>query len=150
AEQLQAAWAESKRGMHFAINFLKSNVGIDSPVLLSSPFMIVSLAYYSHACEYKIRDDDAKDLRYWVLAANAKGRYSRGASETILDQDLATIRNGGRAAALTDRLRPQVGRLDVRPDELAGRNQRSALFKTMFLAFREAGAKDWQSNLAIA
>src|SRR5690606_34226683 len=34
--------------------------------------------------------------------------------------------------------------------ELEGRNQRSALFKTMFLAFRAAGAKDWQSNLAIA
>ena len=29
-------------------------------------------------------------------------------------------------------------------------NQRSAVFKTMFLAFRAAGAKDWHSNLAIA
>ncbi len=43
-----------------------------------------------------------------------------------------------------------MGRLDIAPDELAGRNQRSALFKTMFLAFRAAGAKDWRSNLAIA
>ena len=30
------------------------------------------------------------------------------------------------------------------------RNQRSELFKTMYLAFRSAGAKDWRSNLAIA
>jgi hypothetical protein len=44
----------------------------------------------------------------------------------------------------------QVGRLDITPAELEGRNQRSALFKTMFLAFRAAGAKDWRSNLAIA
>ena len=44
----------------------------------------------------------------------------------------------------------QVGRLDVVPEELEGRNQRSALFKTMFLAFHAAGAKDWRSNLAIA
>jgi len=42
-----------------------------------------------------------------------------------------------------------VGRLDIAPEELEGRNQRSALFKTMFLAFREAGAKDWKSQLAI-
>jgi hypothetical protein len=28
--------------------------------------------------------------------------------------------------------------------------QRSALFKTMFLAFRSSGAKDWRSQLAIA
>src|SRR5205814_8018996 len=86
----------------------------------------------------------------WVLVASAKGRYSRGSSETLLDQDLATMRGGGGADALVDRLRLQVGRLDVRPEELAGRNQRSALFKTMFLAFRQRGAKDWVSNLSIA
>jgi hypothetical protein len=33
---------------------------------------------------------------------------------------------------------------------LEGRNQRSALFKTMFLAFRADGAKDWRSNLNIS
>ncbi len=48
------------------------------------------------------------------------------------------------------RLRQQVGRLDVSPDELDGRNQRSALFKTVFLVFRGAGAKDWRSQVAIA
>jgi hypothetical protein len=68
----------------------------------------------------------------------------------LLDQDLSALRTGGGAQELLDRLALQVGRLDVVPDELAGRNQRSALFKTMFLAFREAGAKDWRSNLAIA
>jgi hypothetical protein len=40
--------------------------------------------------------------------------------------------------------------LDITPQELEGRNQRSALFKTMFMAFRDAGAKDWRSHLAIA
>lgn len=149
-ETLQTAWDECRRGMEFAINFLKSNAGIDSPVLLSSPFILVSLAYYGHTQNYEISPAEAERLRYWVLVANAKGRYSRGASETLLDQDLATIRDGGLADALVDRLRPQVGRLDVRPEELVGRNQRSALFKTMFLAFRHEGAKDWHSNLAIA
>ena len=67
-----------------------------------------------------------------------------------MDQDLATLRDGGAADTLIERLRLQVGRLDLTPEELAGRNQRSALFKTMFLAFRQAGAKDWNSNLAIA
>jgi hypothetical protein len=40
-------------------------------------------------------------------------------------------------------------RLDVSPEELEGRNQRSALFK-LFLAFRATEAKDWRSNLAIS
>jgi hypothetical protein len=51
---------------------------------------------------------------------------------------------------LIDRIRLQVGRLNITPEELEGRNQRSALFKTMFLAFQASGAKDWRSNLAIA
>jgi hypothetical protein len=149
-EALQRAWRECVPGMEFALNFLRSNAGIDSPVLLSSPFLLVTLGYYGHKRNYQIATAESQRLRYWVLVANAKGRYSRGSSETLLDQDLATLRDGGGANELTDRLRLQVGRLDVTSEELEGRNQRSALFKTMFLAFRAAGAKDWRSNLAIA
>jgi hypothetical protein len=68
----------------------------------------------------------------------------------LLDQDLATLRDGGGVNELIERLRLQVGVLEVSPEELEGRNQRSAFFKTMFLAFRSAGAKDWKSHLAIA
>lgn len=149
-EMLQRAWEECVPGMEFALNFLRSNASIDSPALLSSPFLLVTLGYYGHKRNYQIAAEESQRLRYWVLVANAKGRYSRGASETLLDQDLATLRDGGGASELIDRLRLQVGRLDVAPEELEGRNQRSALFKTMFLAFRAAGAKDWRSNLAIA
>jgi hypothetical protein len=149
-ETLKQGWKECVSGMEFALNFLRSNVGIESPALLSSPFIVVTLGYYGHKRGYNITPDEAKALRYWALVANAKGRYSRGSSETLLDQDLATLRQGSGADALLDRLRLQVGRLDIAPEELEGRNQRSALFKTMFLAFRAGGAKDWQSNLAVA
>ena len=136
--------------MEFALNFLKNNAGIDSPALLSSPFILIALAYHGHKRDYALSAEESQRLRYWVLVANAKGRYSRGSSETILDQDLAMLRDGGGAQELIDRLRQQVGRLDIAPEELEGRNQRSALFKTMFLAFRTAGAKDWRSQVAIA
>lgn len=149
-ESLQQAWKDSVPGMQFAQDFLKSNVGIGGPALLSSPFLLVTLGYFGHKRNYQIAEDESRRLRYWVLAANAKGRYSRGSSETLLDQDLATLREGGGAEELIDRLRLQVGRLDISAGELEGRNQRSALFKTMFLAFRADGAKDWRSNLAIA
>jgi hypothetical protein len=147
---LQKAWHECVTGMEFAMNFLKSNVAIDSPALLSSPYLLITLGYYGHKKQYQIAPEEAECLRFWALIANAKGRYSRGSSETILDQDLATLRQGGGPNELIERLRLHVGRLDIFPDELEGRNQRSALFKTMFLAFRAAGAKDWKSNLAIA
>lgn len=148
--KLQDGWQSAVKGMEFATNFMKNNVGIDDTALLSSPYLLVSLGYFGHKRDYQITDKEASKLRYWVLSANAKGRYSRGSSETLLDQDLATLRDGGGANELIDRLRLQVGVLEILPGELEGRNQRSALFKTMFLAFRDAGAKDWRSNLAIA
>lgn len=147
---LKQAWKECVPGMEFALNFVRSNAGIDSPALLSSPFVLITLGYYGARRAYSIGPEESQRLRHWALVANAKGRYSRGSSETLLDQDLATLRQGGGAEELIDRLRLQVGRLDIPPEELEGRNQRSALFKTMFLAFRDAGARDWNSNLAIA
>jgi hypothetical protein len=147
---LQEGWNGSVKGMEFATNFLKNNVGIDSPALLSSPFLLAALGYYGHKRDYQLSAKESERLRYWVLVANAKGRYSRGSSETLLDQDLATLRDGSGVNELIERLRLQVGLLEVSADELEGRNQRSAFFKTMFLAFRAAGAKDWKSNLAIA
>lgn len=149
-EKLKESWKDACAGMEFALNFMRNNVGIDSPVLLSSPFMLIALGYYGHKRGYSLKADESQRLRYWILVANAKGRYSRGSSETLLDQDLATLRDGGGVQELIDRLRQQVGRLEIEAEELEGRNRRSALFKTMFLAFRAAGAKDWQSTLAIA
>jgi len=42
-ETLQRGWKESVRGMEFAMNFLKNNAGIDSPALLTSPFLLVTI-----------------------------------------------------------------------------------------------------------
>lgn len=149
-EQLKSAWKESCDGMDFALNFLKSNTAIDSPALLSSPFLIVALSFYGHQRNYELDNHEAQLLGFWAMLANAKGRYSRGSSETILDQDLNIIKQGGGPGELQARVMQQVGRFFIEAEELEGRNQRSALFKTMFMAFKKAGAKDWRSNLAIA
>lgn len=147
---LQIHWNETCRGIDYALNFLKNNVQIDSPALLSSPFLIVTLAYFAHTKAYNFTEKESALLKYWILITNAKGRYSRGSSETILDQDLAIIREGLGLDELLNRLMNQVGGLDIKSGELEGRNQRSALFKTMFLVFRANEAKDWKTQLTIA
>ncbi|QDV81047.1 GmrSD restriction endonuclease domain-containing protein [Botrimarina mediterranea] len=149
-EKLQESWEVCKEGFHFAINFLKSNAGIESPALLSSPFLMNSLAYYGHYKNYSLSPQEEADLRYWLYVANTKGRYSRGSSETLLDQDLTRIRDGRGVEGMIESLKSQFGRLDITPGELEGRNARSAYFKTLFLAFRKDGAKDWTSNLNIS
>lgn len=147
--QLQDAWKKHQRATNFAINFLKSNCGVTSPALLSSPFILITIGMYGERRDYMLPSDESASLRRWTLLANAKGRYSRGSTETFLDQDLAILRDGGSAEQLIDRLRLQVGRLDVTPQELEGKDQRSALFKTMFLAYAARSASDWDSGLTI-
>ncbi len=149
-ERLQEGWKDAQEGMRFALNFLRSNARIDSPALLSSPFLVITLAMYGHRKAYQLSPVEADNLLHWVLAANAKARYSRGSSETFLDQDLATMRRGGDLLALIQLLKTQVGRLEILPTDLENRNSRSAYFKTMFLAFRQHNATDWRDQLKIS
>ena len=82
---------------------------------MASPFLLISLGFYGAQRHYELSPDEAAGLVRWVLLANAKGRYSRGSSETLLDQDHKTIRDGGSYLELLERLRTQVGRLDIAP-----------------------------------
>jgi hypothetical protein len=148
--KLETSWSENERAMTFALNFLHSNVKIDSAALLTSPYIILVIAFWGAKRNYKISDSEATSMTRWVLLANAKARFARGSSESILDQDLAVLRDGGGANELIERLVVQVGRLEITPTELIGRNAGSGLFKTMFLAFKEDGARDWNTNLAIS
>lgn len=149
-KKLEESWKTNVRAMTFALNFLRSNTKIGSAALLTSPYLILVLAFWGAKKNYKISDAEATKMARWVLLANAKARFARGSSESILDQDLAALRDNGGADQLIQRLQTQVGRLDVTPSELIGRNAQSGLFKTMFLAFKEEGAKDWNTNLEIA
>lgn len=148
--QLEDSWTRTIRALDFALNFSKSNLSIDSPALLSSPFLFTTAAFWVDHRGFDISSDDSADFQKWFLVANAKGRYSRGSSETLLDQDLSVIRSDGGGQELLARLKQQVGRLDFSVEELMGRTSRSGAFKTMFLAFRKDDARDWSTNLAIS
>ena len=149
-EQLQGGWERTRTAFTFALNYAKSNLDIDSQTFLSSPLLLITTAYWADRLDYKISDEESASFRRWFLAANAKGRYSRGSSESLLDQDLASLRDGGNASSLSQRLSQQFGRLAFTPEDLIGRNSRSGVFKTMFLAFRAADARDWKTNLKIS
>ncbi len=148
--QLEDGWNRTIRALDFALNFSKSNLSIDSPTLLSSPFLFTTAAFWVDQRGFDISPNDSADFQRWFLVANAKGRYSRGSSETLLDQDLSVIRSDGGGEELLARLKQQVGRLDFTVEELVGRTSRSGAFKTMFLAFRKDDARDWSTNLAIS
>ena len=148
-DQLKGGWDRTRKAFTHALNYAKSNLDIDSQTVLSSPLLLITTAYWADKLNYEVSEKESNEFRRWFLTANAKGRYSRGSSESLLDQDLASLRDGGSAATLNQRLTQQFGRLDFTPEDLVGRNSRSGVFKTMFLAFKKADARDWKTNLKI-
>lgn len=149
AEELKSAWLTCRHGMEFALDFIANNVKIESPSLLASAYILITIAYFGFKRGYSLSPKQAENLRRWTLLANVHGRYSRGSSETILDQDLSILRDNKGVGELMERLEIQVGRLGITPQDLESRNQNSAVFKTMFLAFRAANAQDWISKIEI-
>lgn len=149
-EDLKSGWQEAKEGLRFAINFLRSNAGIEDESLLSSPMFVHVLAAISRVKKNKLSDSEQKSLLHWLLVANARGRYSRGSTETLLNEDLNIIFRSGDIAALIEPVKRQFGRLTIEPGDLASRGANSPLFSLSYLALKDAGAKDWFSGLGLS
>lgn len=149
-QRLEESWKTTKKSFDFAMDFTKSDLGITSIHLLSSSFLLTAIAYWIKAREYKVGSEEQRMMRQWALLVNAKGRYGRGSSQELLNQDLAVIRDGGGYKELLERLSQQMGRLEIEPSDLVARNARSGLFKNMFLVFASDGARDWDTQLPIS
>ncbi|WP_202814710.1 hypothetical protein [Bradyrhizobium tropiciagri] len=111
---------------------------------------VIALAAVSRVKDNKLTKEESRALPYWLLTANARGRYSRGSTETLLNEDLAIIFRSGDVAALIDPVKRQFGRLHIEADDLAGRGVNSPLFSLAYLALKDAGAKDWFSGLGLS
>lgn len=149
-EKLKAGWEEAQEGLRFAINFLRANAGIEDESLLSSPMFILALAAVSRKKNNQLRLDEQRALLRWLLVANARGRYSRGSSESLLNEDLAIIFRSGEIQSLLDPVEKQFGRLHIEPLDLASRGVNSPLFSLAYLALKHAGAQDWHSGLGLS
>lgn len=149
-EKLKRGWEEAKEGLRFAINFLRSNGGIEDESLLSSPMFIHTLAAVSRIKDNKLTADEQHKLLHWLLVANARGRYSRGSTETLLNEDLAILFRGAGIDGLMDPVKRQFGRLHIEPGDLAARGVNSPLFSLAYLALKDGGAKDWYSGLGLS
>ena len=148
-DELEAGWEIAKKNITFALNFVTSNLKIDSLALLSSPFIVHTIAYWGEKNNGKVSQAESSAMRRWALIANTKSYYSSSA-ESKLDADLLALRSGSGADGLLARLETQLGRLDVTEAEMIGKTVSSGYFKAMFIAFREDGAKDWYSKLEIS
>lgn len=146
-QKLESVWPKTQANILWALGYLKS-LRIDTTAMLSSPFLIIALAYY-HEFHPSLTGDEGRTLRRWLLYANARGHFSRGSTETILDSDLALIRAGRGPMDLLELLQRQVGRLEFTARDLVGSSPKSPILPVIFLALRERGALDLQSGVAL-
>jgi hypothetical protein len=149
-DDYHAAWKDTKNSLRFAYNFLQSNARIDNLRLISSPYLMIPIAYYANLKNEKLKEDEVRQLLLWFYVAHMKGRYSRGSSESILDSDLTVIRNTGSLTSLLEHMKVQVKDFYVNDSELKFKNRRSPYFSLLFLIAKQKGVKDWFSGLAIS
>lgn len=141
-EQLKTAWEITTRAIRWATGFLRNNADIEDEVLLSSPFLLLAIAYFGETHHYKLDPRQEADLLRWLYLASARGHYS-GSSESFLDADINVMRRGEGTEGLLALLLRQVGRFQFSAADLAGRGYRSPLLAIVFLALRARGAKDF-------
>jgi hypothetical protein len=150
-KRLQDAWEKAKKGLDFAVNFLKNNTQIESLSFLSSPFVLIPIAALAVARDEKLSKGDEAQLRRWLYLSHSFGHYSRGSSETILDADLNILmKKSGSVSDLIELVERQFGRLQFFDSDLRSKGKRSPLFPMAYLAIKQAGGKDWISGLALS
>lgn len=149
-EQMEEAWEESKNGLRFAINFLRSNAGIDNLSFLSSPFLLIPIAVYSRLNGENLTPEQEKALLRWFYLAHMRGHYGMGSSESILDADLSTLFRSNSLDDLINQLHLHVKKFVVDVDDLVNRGIRSPFFSMLYFVFKHNGAKDWLSGLQLS
>lgn len=150
-EHLEKAWQSAQEGLEFAVNFVRSNAGVDRLEHLSSPFLLVPLAvYWIHKDGAEVSENDRRTLLRWFYYAHMRGHYGMGSSESILDRDLAALFKDKGLDELLDRLHLHVKKFPVDAADLVGRNTRSPFFSMLYLVFKHQGARDWFSGLELS
>jgi len=147
---LKENFDKAKKGLEFAVNFLKGNGYIEKLGILSSPFLLIPLAVYAIEHDEHLSPEEHNKMLRWFYYAHMHGHYSMGSSEGILDADLSVLFKKKNLDALTDRLLQHVKKLEVDPSDIAGRSFRSPLFSMLYIVSKANGAKDWKSGLALS
>ena len=154
-ERLEKGWKDTVKALERAFDIVKNYWDIHSFSLLSAPSLVITVAYYLKHVEESGRNPSAQEmseLHKWLLVASICGHYSKGSSESIMDQDLAAIDRGASLAEMSFTFSKQGWTGCVVEEELKGKFHGSAFFGLMYLAMKDAGAKDWyhHTNISLA
>lgn len=146
-EKYAEAWKETTDALETAFDVVRG-WGLETFTLLSAPSLIITVAYY-----LKKRPEEMSNLSLlhkWLLVASICGHYSKGSSESIMDQDLTAIDKGVPLLEMFQAFQKQGWAGMITEEEIKGKFHGSAYFGLMYLAMHEAGAKDWYQDSVIS
>lgn len=148
---LKNDWEKTKKGLEFAINFIKENAKIETSAILPSPFLLIPIVCLAVKTNYKFPFQLEKQILRWFYAAAMWGRYSRGSSENFLDEDLSPFKkNENPLEKMIDNILALSGRLDVKESDLEGKNTKSPFFVMTYVLAKLNNAKDWGTGVALS
>ena len=147
---MKKSWELAKKGLSYAVNFVRSNAGIASLNHLSSPFLLIPIAVFAVLNNEKLTPSDEKMFLRWIFLAHMRGHYSMGSSESILEADLSILFKEKPPDDLINQLQQHVKKFAVDVDDLMGRGIRSPLFSMLYFALEQNDAKDWFSGLKLS
>lgn len=151
-DRLEKGWKDTTKALETAFDVIKNGWRINSFSLLSAPSLVITVAYYLKHVEDSGREPTKQEmagLHRWLLIASICGHYSKGSSESIMDQDLAAIDRGVSISEMTAAFDKQGWTGAIEEKEILGKFHGSAYFGLMYLAMEDAGAKDWRHHTRI-
>ncbi|MEM4330915.1 MAG: DUF262 domain-containing protein, partial [Candidatus Pacearchaeota archaeon] len=149
-EKLEESWELAKKGLRFAVNFLRSNAKIDNLSYISSPSLLIPIAVYATNNNEKLSPEEEKKLLRWFYLAHMRGHYSMGSSESILDLDLSTLFKTNNLEELINQLQLHVKKFNIDTEDIMHKGIRSPFFSMMYFVLKQKGAKDWWTGLSLS
>lgn len=150
-ERLQNDWEKTKKAILFTINFLKKNALIETSKIIPALFILIPICVMTVKQGFKFSSQQERSILRWFYAALMWGRYSRGSTETALDEDINIVNNS--QTPIEDMLKKVLamsGRLDVKESDLEGKGVQSTFFRMTYVIARKNNARDWGTGLAFS
>jgi hypothetical protein len=135
---------DTERAVDTLLNLISARLGLDHDRVLGSPYSFPLLARYLTQRGGQFADAREQDrLLYWYVHTFLWGRYA-GATETVLNQDLAAIEaTDGALDRLLALLRQDRGDLRLSPDDFVGWSRNARFYPLLYMLTRVCHARDW-------
>ena len=137
----------AEKHIDYLLNLIASRLGLDHDRVLGSRYSFPLMARYLDDRGGKLADfKETNKLLYWYVHSFLWGRYA-GSTESVLNQDLEIIENGGNHLdGLIGQLRQNRGDLRLQSEDFLGWSKGARFYPLLYMLTRVCGAKDWESG----